>query len=92
MDFIVALRRAQRRKDAIMVVMDRFSKMGHFIPSYKTDDASYITELYFKEIIRLHGVPTTIVFDHYSKFWSHFWRSLWKLFGTKLLFSMPYHL
>ena len=61
--FIVAFPRAQRRKDVIMVVVDRFSKMPHFIPCHKTYYASYIAELYFKEIIRLHEVPKTIVSD-----------------------------
>jgi len=44
-----------------MVVVDRFSKMAHFFPCHRTDDACYITEIYFKEIIRLNGVPQIIV-------------------------------
>ena len=55
-----------------MVIVDRLSKMAHFIRCYKTGDAIYIVDLYFKEIIRLHGVPKTIVVDHHSKLLSHF--------------------
>jgi len=58
----------------IKVVVD--NKIAHFIPCHKTIDLSYITELYFKELIRIHGVPKTIVSNHDSKFSSHFWKSL----------------
>jgi transposase InsO family protein len=73
------------------MVVYHFSKMTHFIPSHKSDNASHAADLFFTKIIRLHGVPNTIISDRDAKFLSHFWRTLWFKLGIKLLFSTYCH-
>ena len=91
MDFVVGLPKTKQEYDNIYVIVDTFSKMAHFVSCKTIHDACQIAHLFFKEVVRIHGLPMSIVSDRDTKFMSHFWKTLWKKLGTNLSFGSTYH-
>jgi hypothetical protein len=91
MDFIVGLPKTARGCDSIWVIVDRLTKAAHFLPVKTRDPVITYAKLYIDRILRLHGVPNTIIFDRGTQFVSKFWKCLHESLGTKLLHSTAYH-
>ncbi|KAA0052124.1 ty3-gypsy retrotransposon protein [Cucumis melo var. makuwa] len=84
--------KAPRQKPAVIwVVVDRLTKSAHFVPGKSTYTASKWAQLYMSEIVRLHGVPVSIVSDRDARFTSKFWKGLQTAMGTRLDFSTAFH-
>ncbi|WVZ52748.1 hypothetical protein U9M48_003778, partial [Paspalum notatum var. saurae] len=91
MDFIVGLPRTPKGNDSIWVIVDRLTKSAHFIPVKATHNAPRLAELYIQNVLRLHGVPISIVSDRGPQFTARSWKSLHEALGTKLDYSTAYH-
>ncbi|KAA0067954.1 pol protein [Cucumis melo var. makuwa] len=91
MDFPIGLPRTLRGFTVIWVVVDRLTKSAHFVPGKSTYTASKWAQLYMSEIVRLHGVPVSIVSDRDARFTSKFWKGLQTAMGTRLDFSTTFH-
>ncbi|KAL0540962.1 hypothetical protein IC582_020988 [Cucumis melo] len=91
MDFITGLPRTLMGFTVIWVMVDRLTKSPHFVPGKSTYTASKWAQLYMSEIVRLHGVPVSIVSDRDARFTSKFWRGLQTAMGTRLNFSTAFH-
>src|SRR5436190_10691969 len=91
MDLVCGLPRTTAGHDTIWVVVDRLTKSAHFIPIRLTYPIDKLSDLYIREVVRLHGVPLSIVTDRDPKFTSGFWKSLQKSLGSQLRLSTAYH-
>src|SRR4051812_34497614 len=91
MDFITGLPRTRSGYDSIWVVVDRLTKVDHFIPVKTTYNGAKLAKIYMSRIVCLHGVPSKVVFDRGTQFTSRFWRQLHETLGTRLEFSTAFH-
>jgi hypothetical protein len=91
MDFVVGLPRTRDGYDSIWVIVDRLTKVVHFIPVNTTYLGAQLAELYMSRIVCLHGVSKKIVSDRGTQFTSRFWKRLHESMDTKLNFSSAYH-
>ncbi|KAB2078199.1 hypothetical protein ES319_A06G146000v1 [Gossypium barbadense] len=91
MDFVTGLPLTPRKKDTIWVVVDKLTKSAHFIPVHIDYSLDKLAELYVSKIVRLHGVPLSIIFDRHPRFTSQFCKKLQEAFDMKLNFSTTFH-
>jgi hypothetical protein len=91
MDFIIGLPNTSQKHDSIWVIVDRLTKTAHFLPVQISYSSKWYVEIYLDQIVRLHGVPKTIISNHGSQFVALFWEQLQASLGTKLIRSSAYH-
>ena len=91
MDFVTRLPKSAQSHETIWVIVDRLTKTTHFLPVGQTNTLDSLSRRYVREIVRLHGVPISIVSDRDPRFTSQFWKSLQTALGTNLCFSTAFH-
>jgi len=91
MDFVGALQKTMKGFDSIWVIVDQLTKSAHFIPIKTGMSVARLAEIYIEQVVRLHGIPSSIVSDRDPRFTSKFWESLQAALGTKLRLRSAYH-
>lgn len=91
MDLITALPRSRSGHDAIVVFVCKLTKMVHFVATTTNVTAPQLATLFMREVVRLHGLPESILSDRDPRFTAHFWRAFWTQLGTTLTMSTAYH-
>ena len=91
MDFVVGLPKSMGKYDSIWVIVERLTKSAHFIPVKVTYNVEKLAKLYISEVVRLHGVPLSIISDRDTQFTSKFWRTLHAELGTRFDLSTALH-
>ena len=91
MDFVTHFPQTPQRQDAVWVVVDRLTKLTHFLTLRMTFTLEEFFRLYIREIVWLHGVPVSIISNRDPRITTHFWNSFQKAMGTQLTISTAFH-
>ena len=91
MDFVTGFPKSKRGNDAIFVVIDKLTKVAHFLPIKESITAAQLAELYTSRIVFVHSIPQLISSERGSIFTSKFWDSFQKAMGTNIRFSTTFH-
>ena len=80
--------------NALMVVLDKMGKLSRLVPCRAGENqltAPKVAKLFFENWVRFFGVPKYVVHDRDVRFTASFWKALWSIMGTRMLFSSAYH-
>ena len=91
MDFVTALPRSPKGNNTVWVAVDLLTKSAYFIPFRVGQSIEILADTYMRAIVRLHGVPVSIMSDRDTRFRSRFWESFQESLGIHLKFSTSYH-
>ena len=91
MDFVNGLPFTPTKKDSVWVIVDRLTKSAYFIPVRTDNSLQKLAKLYVSEIVRLHVVPISFIYDRDPRFTSRFWKKLYEALGSKLDFNTAFH-
>ena len=91
MDFIIRLPRSRRQHDTIWVMVDRMTKLTHLLIIKTTHSEEYYEKFYIQEVVRLHGVPISIISNRGAQFTAQFWKSFQKGLGSKVNLITAFH-
>ena len=91
MDFVVGLLKTQKGYNSIWVIVDKLTKLAHFLPVKSTYSATQYAKIFLYNIVSLNGIPVSIVSDRGLQFTSKFWHSFQDALRTQLNFSTAFH-
>ena len=91
MELFISFPRTFRQDASIMVVVERLTKVAHFIIVKYTNSASEIAQVFIRKIVRLHNIPKNIVLDRDTKFTSRIWKEFFAGLGTYYNLNTTYH-